>query len=385
MGLRVAVWATGLAEENLSGPWIVLDRLLSAYKQSERGHQLVLFTSSESIGRRNSGNFECRQATKLPIALEQACVDEGCDLVLTNGIPSTVGSLLLHSYFRLPWIAWVHGTLAFVDDYQLGDSVRTGVSYSVKTRWTKAVMRAAARCSTKLIANSGFTRSVLEKSVGSGELPTEVIRAGVDRDSFQPADPQEVRAVQNKFSVPDKFILSVAVANPIKNIRGILKTFSLVIREVEQAHLVIAGEGWTDELVARWIDDSTVRRRVHTLGFVGEKDLIPLYTAAKMLLHPSLHETFGLPLLEAMACGCPVISSNGTAIPEVCGDAAFLVDDPEDIGGLADVVSKVWHDEELRRQMEEAGYERASEFSWSKSADRLEELFDRFERRLRLS
>lgn len=383
MGLRVAIWAVGLTADDLSGPWIGLNRLLTAYGQSSRRHELVLFSPSATIDRPVARRFECRQAIKLPILLESVYRLQGCDLVLTNGIPSTLGSLLLHTYLSIPWLAWVHGTLAFVEDFRLDRPVERGVGASLRSRWKQGLMRVGARRTHRLIANSGFTRRVLEERVGSGDFPTEVMRYGVDHDRFRPVDPETLRKVRDRFSLPEQFILSVAVAHQRKNIPGILETFARVAQEIEEAHLVIAGKGWSDEVIARWVDNPEVRRRIHALGFVEEADMAVLYSAARMLLFPTLHETFGLPLVESMACGCPVISSDGTAVPEVCGDAGILVDDPRDIDAIADVVKRVWRDNGLRQRMKEAGVRRAAGFSWDRSADRFEELLDRTERILR--
>lgn len=383
MGLRVAVWAIGLTADDLSGPWIALNRLLTAYGQSSRRHELVLYSPSETIDRPVARQFECRQAIKLPILLERAYCLEGCDLVLTNGIPSTVGSLLLHSYVDLPNLIWVHGTLAFVEEYRLDRPVERSAGVSVRRRWKQGVMRSGARRAHRLIASSGFTRRVLEESIGSGDFPTEVIPYGVDHDRFRPADPERIRRVQERFCLPEEFMLTPAVAHERKNIPGILTTFAKAAQEIEEAHLVITGKGWSDDLIAEWIDSPMVRRRIHALGFVDEADLAGLYSVAKMLLFPTLHEHFGLPLVEGMASGCPVISSDGTAVPEVCGGAGILVDDPRDIDAIADVVKRVWRDEGLRQRMREAGIRRAAEFSWERSADRFEELLDRTERILR--
>lgn len=382
----MAVWAPGLEEASRSGPWLALNRLLTAYRTGgSRRHELVLFGSSDEFRGSGDGGYERHRVPRIPLWLERRYRQAGCDVVLTNGIPSTLGSLQLHHYRRTPWLVWVHGTLAFVDDYRIDGPIRRRFPHSFARRWTKAVMRRATRRSHRLIANSEFTKRVLGESVGTGERPTTVLSCGLDHDVFRPVETGRTREVRARLGLPEDFILSVAVANPVKNPSSILAAFARVAGRLDDAHLVLAGERWTDDLMGRWIDSGAIRRRVHAVGFADEERLAALYSGARMLLFPTLHETFGMPPLEAMACGCPVVSSSGTAVPEVCGDAAILVDDPQDVDDLASTITRVWRDEDLRERMRRRGFRRARRFSWRESADRLEEVLDRTEQILSAS
>jgi alpha-1,3-rhamnosyl/mannosyltransferase len=114
--------------------------------------------------------------------------------------------------------------------------------------------------------------------------------------------------------------------------------------------------------------------RVICLGHVSDEELVLLYSGASLMVYPSLYEGFGLPILEAMACGCPVICSNTSSMPEVAGDAAILVS-PEDEIALAEAIDKAMEDSQLRQKLIESGYSRTSEFSWNKAAQNTISIF----------
>jgi glycosyltransferase involved in cell wall biosynthesis len=142
-------------------------------------------------------------------------------------------------------------------------------------------------------------------------------------------------------------------------------------------HLVIAGgKGWLYEPILAAADASPLRERVHFAGFVADADLPGLYSLAELFVFPSHYEGFGIPVLEAMACGTPVVCADNSSLPEVAGDAALLVN-ATDIDGLAGAMNQVLNEPALRARLVERGFRQAARFSWEDAARRLLEVYDR--------
>ncbi len=187
-------------------------------------------------------------------------------------------------------------------------------------------------------------------------------------DAFRPRDADEARRRLARYALPPSFVLCVGTLEPRKNLAALLDAFESLIARGQNQHLVLAGKrGWAyEELLAR-IHGGALAGRVHYLGYVPEEDLPWLYAAARVFAYPSLEEGFGLPPLEAMACGVPVVSSTGSSLEENLSGAAELVD-PRDGLALADALARLLGDEPLRARHREAGLERASRFRWSDTA-----------------
>lgn len=173
------------------------------------------------------------------------------------------------------------------------------------------------------------------------------------------------------------FILSVCAIIPKKNLIGVLEAFARVKAQGLPHRLVHVGpRGWGYEAVQRRMRELGLEPHVEFKGVVSTEELIRIYSAADVLLFPSFHEGFGLPILEAMACGCPVITSNCSAMPEVAGDAAVLVD-PYDPGSIARAIHHVITDDSTRRRLIERGRQRARQFSWERSAREVVRVYER--------
>jgi glycosyltransferase involved in cell wall biosynthesis len=186
----------------------------------------------------------------------------------------------------------------------------------------------------------------------------------------------EVRA---RYELPERFILSVGTLQPRKNFVRLIEAYGrLIERMAHPVHLVIAGQkGWLFEPIFRRVEELGFKERVTFLGFFADEDLPVLYNLADLFVLPSLYEGFGLPPLEAMACGIPVIASDVSSLPEVLGDAAKMVD-PLDVGALANVMHRVLSDEPLRRRMVGKGLARAARFTWRDAALGARQAYEEF-------
>jgi glycosyltransferase involved in cell wall biosynthesis len=197
-------------------------------------------------------------------------------------------------------------------------------------------------------------------------LPSEKIHAiplGVNAH-FRPANPGEMNAIRQKYALPERFLLTVGTIEPRKNLAALLP----VIQMDDRLHWVIAGKrGWLADDFFRQLEASGCQERVTLLGRTPDADLPALISAARLFAFPSLYEGFGLPVLEAMACGTPVVCSNTSSLPEVVGDAGMLVSAHEP-RALHAAITRLWDDDERHADWRARGLKQAAHFSWQRTA-----------------
>lgn len=229
--------------------------------------------------------------------------------------------------------------------------------------WYRWLVPRLAQRIRGIITISRFSRDRLLEYC---QLPPEkitVIPQGVD-PCFHPVDEEAIADVRRKLALPERYVLYVGSLAPRKNLARLLQAWKLVSPLHPDASLVLVG---TSSHVFRDAGLGSLPRSVMATGYVAEDQLAAVYGGAEILVFPSLYEGFGLPVLEAMACGTPVITSNVTSTPEVAGDAALLVD-PYSEESMADGLQKLLSDAALRAQLAARGLERAKEFTWDRTA-----------------
>jgi glycosyltransferase involved in cell wall biosynthesis len=238
----------------------------------------------------------------------------------------------------------------------------------------RVVPRSVARADL-VLADSAHTRSDI--------VPPDrvhVLYSGVT-PGFRPGpELGEGERLRARYGLGDgRYVLSVGTLQPRKNYVRLIRAFAKLKPDVEpETQLVIAGgRGWLYQDI--FAEAKRHGDRVRILGFVDEADLPALYRNAALFAFPSLYEGFGLPVLEAMACGVPVVCSNGSSLPEVAGNAALLVD-PLDVDGLAEAMARVLKDPGLRWQMVARGAAQAARFTWARAARQLVGVFEDLQR-----
>jgi len=195
------------------------------------------------------------------------------------------------------------------------------------------------------------------------EKKLKVIYEAPDSIYF-PRNQDEVEKVKNKFKINGDYLLCVGTREPRKNIDRVLMAFVEISRAYPELSLVIAGKyGWGDKK----LKVKSEKLKVRILGFVEKEDLASLYSGAEAFVYPSLYEGFGLPILEAMACGCPVITSNIGSMRELAAGFSVLVD-PQSTDSIAENILKLLKNNDLRQELKIKGLKRAGEFSWEKAA-----------------
>ncbi len=240
----------------------------------------------------------------------------------------------------------------------------------------RLMMPRFARHATHIVVPSSSTQRDIETHYDVPSDRITVIPEGVDEQFRRPVLAQERSRIRTTYDLPHPFVLYVGTLEPRKNIAGLVDAFVEVVRARgdQPLDLVLAGKlGWLHQPIVEHIAASGLGERVRRIGYVADADLPALYAAAEVFAFPSWYEGFGLPPLEAMACGTPVVSSNAGSLAEVVGDAGLLVD-PASPCDLAAALRSVIDRPDLREQLARAGQQRAADYTWERTAQRTAEV-----------
>ena len=247
----------------------------------------------------------------------------------------------------------------------------------------RAVSR-GVRKATHILADSQSTRRDLIELMGVSPEKITVIYPGVEARFTQVHDVESLEAVTRRYELPALFILGLGTLQPRKNFDGLINAFGQLLadtlgrNEFSDLHLVICGgPGWMHQGTLDAVRRRGLEGRVHFPGFVRDEDLPALYSLAAAFAFPSWYEGFGLPVLEAQACGTPVVVADNSSLPEVVGDGGLLVN-AADQDGLSHALVMALTDEKLRAKMRAAGRVQATRFSWDTAAKQLLQIYEQF-------
>ena len=269
-----------------------------------------------------------------------------------------------------PYVMTVHDML----EHMSGLSQQTGFAGACHMQMTRKVLRGAAR----IFAVSNFTRTEIEKLFQIPACQIEVVYNAIDERFLRGhASAADRELIEQRYQVNYPFLLYAGRVSPHKNVVRMIEAFSALKTELEkdQAYpdlkLIIIGDDLSGNPdLRRTVVRSGVQNDVRFLGFIPIEVLRIFYDLAKIFVFPSLYEGFGLPPLEAMAHGTPVVTSNATSLPEVVGNAAVLVN-PENVFEIMRALHRVLMDQPLRDRMKERGYKQVTKFSWENSVRRV--------------
>ncbi len=247
---------------------------------------------------------------------------------------------------------------------------------SANRLYLTVLTRLSAQRARRLIAVSAYTAAETTRLLGVPPEQIDVVYHGVD-PAFRPLPTDEVAAFRQRRGLPERFVLFVGTLEPRKNLVRLVDAFARIHENGGRTGLVLAGgQGWLyDELFAR-VEALGLSKEVIFPGYVMNDELPLWYNATTILAYPSVYEGFGLPVLEAQACGTPVLTSNVSSLPEAAGDAALMVD-PYDVEALAAGLSRLLTDELLRHELRERGLTHAKEFTWSHTAQETARVYRR--------
>ncbi len=245
----------------------------------------------------------------------------------------------------------------------------------LKAYLDKVVPRSVQRAD-HVLADSQATKEDLIELYGTPPDKISVLLGGVNPEFVPTLDADARRAVRQRYNLPDNpYVFSVGTVQPRKNYARLVEAFAALGPEMADVHLVIAGgRGWLEGPIYQAVKDHRLTDRVHFIGFARDEDLPALYSEAVCLAYPSLYEGIGFPILEAMACGIPVVTSNISSMPEVAGEAALLVD-PYNVEILSSALWRVLNNESLRAELIRRGFQQAAQFTWEHAARQLRAIY----------
>lgn len=228
--------------------------------------------------------------------------------------------------------------------------------------------RASARRAARILAVSEATRQEIVRLLGIPAGRVVVTYDACDA-RFQPPDPAELAAFRRRAGLPERFIMFVSTLEPRKNVPTLLDAYASIAQRTDAPLIIGGGKGWLYDSIFERVRTLNLGERVRFAGFIDGADLPLWYAAATVFTLPSLYEGFGMPLLEAMACGTPVVTTSSSSLPEVVGDAGLIVP-PTDAVALGEALLRVLDDAELRVELRTRGLRQARRFSWRETAER---------------
>lgn len=238
----------------------------------------------------------------------------------------------------------------------------------------RAVPRAIARAD-HIHVNSVATQRDMERLLGVAHAKSSIVYSGSGAD-FWPRPAEQVAEMRRRMGLPERYLLNVGTVQPRKNVERLIDAYAMLGAEAAGVSLVIAGKrGWLAEPIYAAVARHGLGGRVQFLDFVADEDLPLLYSGAEAMVYPSLYEGFGVPIVEAQACGAPVITSTVSSLPEVAGAAALLVD-PLDTAAIAAAMRRILAEPALAAELREAGPRQAARFTWQQCGEGLLGLYE---------
>lgn len=243
-----------------------------------------------------------------------------------------------------------------------------------QSTYAKYILPKVLHSGCTIICDSEFTKGEIIDRYGIPENQFEVIHLGVSNNFRIIENSDIISSVKKKYNLPEDFLLYVGAIEPRKNIKTLLNALKIIENTIDIKLVISTSGGWKNEEVHNMLKDAKLRERIINLGFVDIDDLPVLYNLAKIFIFPSIYEGFGLPVLEAMACGCPVIASDGSSLIEVVGDAG-LIFEATNHEQLAFNIIKILSSTELSYQLSQKGLQRSKIFTWGNCAKKTLEVY----------
>ena len=282
--------------------------------------------------------------------------------------------LVFHTKFTVPLLSGIKKVMTVHGASWL---VHPEIYNSLDVLFENVAMRLYCRAADFLIANSKLTQDDYMRTLNVPKEKIGIVHFAAG-EAFRPIhDPNSLKLVSSKYQLPETFILCVMSYDPNKNFDTIIKTFDICHKETD-AELVVVGK----DCIKFW-DKYSVRFKklknvIHFLGWVEQEDLPAVYSKAKVFFYPSIFETFGIPILEAMACGCPVVASNTGAIPEISNGAALMTA-PFNYRMFAEHIQNVFHTDLVSKDLKRKGLTVSKTYSWLNAAKQTLNILERIE------
>jgi len=354
----------GILREERRGVGHYLSNLLEKFLELDRDDEFYFYTPRpikseirEEIIKKGANNWHLRIGT-LPLPGSFWLQTEGRHLIIKDRIETFFGTcniLPITLPRNVKKILAIHDLLSIFYPTTMANYNR----FVHKLFFRKSLERA-----DRVIAMSNAMKQDIIRYLGIAEEKIIVIYEGVKK-IFHPQEKEKVPFIRARYNLLKPYILSVGTLEPAKNHITLIRAFSRL--KFDWDLVIIGKKGWKYQNIFSTISELKLSERTKVIGYVSIEDLPPFYCGAEIFVFPSLYEGFGLPLLEAMACGVPVVSSNASCLPEIGGDACLYFA-PHSVEDLVSQMERLLSDSNLRKELAKRGIERAREFTWEKTA-----------------
>lgn len=365
--IKIGIDGRDLFREEITGIGRFVLNFLNGIKVEGKDHEYILFLNERNY-------FDIEAPTIKKVVIKENSTLAWDQILLPYALKKEKIDLLFSPYFKAPLFAHCKVITSILDIIPF---VIEPYKSSIKTRLNRIAIKMFSHKAKKIITISHYSKGEITKYFNIPHEKIEVIYLCPGKHFTAVHDFERISQVKNKHGISGEYILYVGNLKPHKNLIRLLHAYSLLPEHIQKDFQLVIG-GKKDEnykLLFKRIIERDIAGKVVFTDFIPDNELPSLYSGATLFVFPSLCEGFGLPILEAMACGVPVITSNSTSIPEITGDAAILVD-PEDIEGIAKNISRIIEDKDLQKGIALKGLERVRLFSIEDNAKRMIRLFE---------
>lgn len=376
-GMKIGIEAQRVYRRNKHGIDIVALELIKNLQRIDRHNSYVIFVKpdEDTDCLPKAPNFKIVELTSIfgyagweQFELPRAALKEGCDVLHCTG---NTGPL----FCKVPLVATLHDIIYLEN---LGTLKKGGTWYhKLGNLYRRYAVPPMIRKSKKIITVSNAEKERIVSYFGFADNRLTTIYNGVGTHFKKMGDIEELNRAKEEFSLPDDFFLFLGNPHPKKNTKGVLKAFNEFCKSSPfEFKLVLLdySEEWLQKLL-RQIDAPELRSKIHVTGYVPNIKLPAIINQCSVFLYPSLRESFGIPILEGMACGVPVITSNTSSMLEIAGSEAAFIVNPFDTVAIANAIQSLIEDKVLAKVLAEKGIARAKQFSWENMAKNVLDIY----------
>ncbi len=377
--MKIGIEGQRLYRSKKHGMDMVALELIRELQKLDKTNEYVVFIKPDSDNDifEDSDNFKFVSLNGGPyplweqVALPRAAKKENCDILHCTSNTGPVNP-------KMPLVITLHDII-YLESISI---FKKGGTWYQKlgNMYRRLVVPKVVKISDKIITVSNFEKNRIKEFFGFNKDDDRLVAIynGVSQHFKNINDPEELKRVKDNYHLPDNFLFFLGNTDPKKNTPGTLKAFSDYLKKYNNNDLFLVMLDYEKselEKILSEIGDPELKSKIILTGYVKNTDLPAIYSQCKIFLYPSLRESFGIPMLEAMRCGVPVITSNTSSMPEVSGDAAYIVDPykPEEI---TNGINELLTNEKLRHQLIEKGYKQSAKFSWENMAKNVLKLYE---------
>jgi glycosyltransferase involved in cell wall biosynthesis len=293
-------------------------------------------------------------------ALPKAALKDGCDILHCTSNTAPIRS-------KVPLVVTLHDIIYMEKNPLTQKGFTTYQKFG--NFYRRFVVPRIIKKSKRIITVSNYEKNRIAEFFGLKDKRLVAIYNGVSEHFIKTENQEWLNQMKTKYELPNKFLFFIGNTDPKKNTPGVLKAFSSFIKQSEEKIPLVMPDYNRDHLnaILEQIGDKDLINHIHLTGYIDNKELPAIYNLCEIFLYPSNRESFGIPMLEAMRCGVPVITSNTSSMPEVSGGAAYIVNpaEPEEI---TNGIFTLLKDDKMRAELVSKGYENAKKFSWENMA-----------------